>query len=222
MILNELGRDSGRLALSQDRDIQTIVEVCLEHRHPAILQLLFDALWKSTGVAISALSVAFLVGASGVPSASRARAGEMVASALRIGGEPNLDRRRRLRGAVVEDLTEALLRERASVKVEVVVELGSVKLNPQDLMIEDDPLEVYECKAGLGYLDQGDVNDFEYITQAATADGVRCVPAVATLVPRVDLENALRNLQVASPIYSAAREDLYAIATAPAQPQVAP
>lgn len=79
-------------------------------------------------------------------------------------------------------------------KVEVVVELGSVKLNPQDLMIEDDPLEVYECKVGLGYLDQGDVNDFEYITQAATADGVRCVPAVATLVPRVDLENALRNL----------------------------
>lgn len=223
MMLNARGWDAGQQAMAASADVQAIVGAVLRHPSDGILDLVDRALYHPTPRTVNPLSLQLLVKASRIPLDAHAEAYALAEASMRICNLVVATGQKRRRGMVLTALTAALLNARATCLVEVEFEIATgTWTNPQDAVVDGDPLEVIECKSGLLWLDQDDVDALADIAAAASAVGRRVVCAVATLNSRSQLANRLATLAVSVDIYSAAREDLLDLMNRPASFQVAP
>lgn len=222
MKLDARGWDAGQQALATNTDIQTIVGAVIRHPSAQMLDLVERAVYFPHSRQPNALTLQLLVKATQVPQEAHPAAYELAEAGVRICNLPDETQKRR-RGMLVAALTVALIELRAPCLTEVRVEVAPGDwTNPQDALVDGDPLEVYECKSGLINLDQGDVDEFAAIAHAAEADGRPYRMAVATLHRRSQLATKLEALNVEVDVYSAAREDILDLATQPPTFQVAP
>jgi hypothetical protein len=82
----------------------------------------------------------------------------------------------------------------------------------KDVVVDADPLEVYECKLGATY-DQDDLNELADIRDTATDEGQTSRVAVACLVGQVAVLARSKVLRVPGDIQYASIENFTEIAT---------
>jgi hypothetical protein len=128
------------------------------------------------------------------------RAQEVALRANKIGSAPSRDARVRRRGAFLERLVHELVggrranatyRER---EVELTHNPRSRRqwTHPKEVVVDDNPFEVFECKAD-GMVDVGDIDQLSDIATTARAEGTDPRATVVTL----DSEAQLRRMAVA-------------------------
>lgn len=150
----------------------------------------------------------------------------MADAALRIavgeGGKDPL----RCRAAVLEQITERLCRERSE---RVLTEAHCSPLpgqwndrsKPLDVVVEEELLEVMECKTGLRTFDEDDVELFEQITQLAAAEGRRFMPSLVSFQAREMTRRHVELLQPNCSMWVVSRADLHVLQDQEASDQAA-
>jgi hypothetical protein len=211
MRLEVIGRDAGRARLHAEPEVLTIAGTCRRFPDDEVLKLLHKALYGPKRP-LNPEGIRGLVRLYAIPDEIYGDAYALTKAALSIALAPD-PRRGDLRGAVVEAVTEAIIGLRTAVEAEVAIEMEPGRSTPPfDLVVDGDPLELYQCKSHPQWLDPPGAAHLEGARHAADVEHRKCRVAIATLRTRNELANALRGLPLMIVIYSAAREDLAALA----------
>ena len=172
------------------------------------------------------------------PSSSLAAANALADACLSISQTADIDARHRLRAAVLEAVTERLVRVRVD---DVRVEHRACGLNPRiygpngcsrplDVVAVAAPVEVFECKcaayhqttAGREFdIQQDDLTLFARLGDVAEAEGERLVCAFVTFLKRDELVDALVDLTAERTVYAVTIDELEELALRPAAQAVA-
>lgn len=221
MRLNVIGRDGARARLHAEAEVLTIAGTCGRFPDDELLKLLHKALYGPKRQ-LNPEGIRGLVRLYQIPDDIYGEAYNLTKAALSISLTPD-PRRGDLRGAVVEAVTEAIISRRTAVDAEVKIEMEPGRETPPfDLVVDGDPLELYQCKSHPDRLDPPDAARLEGARHAADVAGRKCLVAIATLRTRNELAAALRGLPLMIVIYSAAREDLASLAAGPPTRIIAP
>jgi hypothetical protein len=132
----------------------------------------------------------------------------VVASAHRIGTASNRDARVRRRGAFLERLVFELVdaRKPGVTHLEHEVELTRSPrsrrqwTNPKEVVVADQPFEVYECKAD-GMVDVGDVDELSDVVTTGAAEGVEARAVVVTLGTELEMRRRSVVWRLTEPIH---------------------
>jgi len=139
----------------------------------------------------------------------------------RIAAAATATRRADLKGALLERIVHVLVSQRRrSLLREVAVAIapaghhGQPWTNPKELVVDDDPFEVFECKVSAVWIDQGDIDELCDIADAADTEGVESRPTIAVL----ETQRAVRaqRLNIWRPIYFAHIDDMVDLRLGPA------
>jgi len=131
-----------------------------------------------------------------------------------------------LRGAVLELVVAELIRGRSAlVTAEVPVVLHHLNppgcTNPIEVVVDDDPVEAYECKAHPRSIRQDDLEQLDQVRQSSNAIGRNAVVAVATFGSRYALERAVASLTIPAAIRHLCQADLLEVGDAPPKRRLA-
>jgi hypothetical protein len=143
-----------------------------------------------------------------------ASARAIAAAGNRIAAVADDTLRARLKGAVLERLVHDLIAGRATPLREVEVEIppaghaGAAWTKPKEIVVDDDPFEVYECKVSAYGLDQGDFDELCDIGDQADGEGVDARPTIAILASERDIRARRATLNLWRPIYFADLEEI--------------
>ena len=170
-------------AAHNDEHVLTVVHHYLAAPCPELTALLIEALWAQWHPGPAA--VQRLMDSHPVPSDYEEDCRFMTDAALRVAvGEGGKDPMR-CRGAVLEQITERLCQRRADrVLTEVhcspLPRQWNSRSRPLDVVVDEEPLEVMECKTGLMDFHEDDIELFEQITGLAESEGRSFMPALVS------------------------------------------
>jgi hypothetical protein len=204
--------DPRQAAADAHADVIALADLVLRHRDLALLKIARKAILQT--VPSDDITLKRMLGSAFTPGLLEA-ASAVAKAGSRLCNEPDEDRRKRCRGAVLERIVHGLVAQRATAEREADIELiqhehtGREWSRPKDVVVPvGDPVEVYECKFNGVWLDQDDVEELGDIDQTARHAGGDCRATVAVMSSAESLFGARANLRLQEPLYFAELEDL--------------
>lgn len=220
-----VGRNRGLAAAHAHPDVQTIASVASNYPIPRIFELLHRTLYPAE-MPISDFALRWLVDVTTkTPASIRDDAMRLATSAIALNERATREMIQSRRGVVMEAVAEALARRRASDGVDVSVEeavtglpqpaYGDGHSKPFDVIIKGSEVELIECKAGAGRIDQDDMDTFDDSTDALVTEGMTVRSCFLTLQTTIELRERLKERTCRRPVYGVGRDALSQFATGP-------
>jgi hypothetical protein len=217
-------RHPDNVAAHANEDVQCIVAAVLAYPVSGMIALLARTLYSDYVYGEGAIRHHLNEAAADVDlDAAR----ELAGAAMRIANLPVIDRRL-CRGAVVEAISEALIKSRPGVaRVEIEEQIGPLQyytdeLSPSfDVVVHGEPLEAYECKSNPMEIVRDNLWAIRDVVKLAEEEdlpevgGRRAAVGFVTLQTRAFLLSAVIDW-LDGPLWCATVEDLFMLGSEPA------
>lgn len=212
------GRNPGQQAKASDTRVQAIARALAEHPIAPLVDLLQSALY-GPATQPTTLAIKLLVAVKNVPPEAQAAAERLATGAFSISTISSDPVKKSIRGVVIETSAEALIAVRG-VRPEPEVAVDGLPdpphdggtCPPWDLVVEDPPGEVFECKSASREIEQSDLDRVAACDAALEPSHPEVRFAFVTLQPTAWLGNHLSRLASSVPIYGTGFETFHQLA----------